>query len=81
MLFYYLVLCGNYGYVFSRDASSAGTSTTGAREGKMVTYVYDVGRNAATYTDKALATNEGFTLNYTGGSTTWKQVILTMVLL
>ena len=64
---------GNYGYVFSRDASSAVTSTTGARESQMVTYVYDVGRNAATYTDKALATNEGFTLNYTGGSTTWKQ--------
>ena len=64
---------GVYAYMFSRDASAAVTSTTGARANEVRTYAYNVGRNAASYSDKNLATNEGLTLSYTGGSTTWKQ--------
>jgi len=64
---------GYYAYAFNDDAVVAENMTTGARDFQAVTYVYDVGRNAATYAEKLLATNEGFTLNYTGGSTTWKQ--------
>jgi len=64
---------GYYAYVFARDLVTAVNTTTGNRDFQAVTYTYDVGRNAAVYTDKALATNEGFTLVYTGGSTTWKQ--------
>jgi len=64
---------GVYAYMFSRDASAAVTSTTGARANEVRTYTYNVGRTAASYADKNLAANEGLTLAYTGGSTTWKQ--------
>ena len=64
---------GYYAYVFSRDASAAVTSTTGARANEYITWVFDVGRNAGTYADKNLATNEGLVVTYTGGSTTFKQ--------
>jgi len=64
---------GYYAYVFSRDLTEAVNTTTGNRDFEAVTYTYDVGRAAATYADKALADNEGFTLVYTGGTTTWKQ--------
>jgi hypothetical protein len=64
---------GYYAYAFNNDAVVGEELTTGARSFQATTYVYDVGRNAASYTELALATNEGFTLNYTGGSTTWKQ--------
>jgi hypothetical protein len=64
---------GYYAYAFSLEGSSAVTSTTGNRDFQALTYSYDVGRANASYTDKALATNEGLTLVYTGGSTTWKQ--------
>ena len=64
---------GVYAYMFSRDASTAVTSTTGARANEYRTWVYDVGRNAASYSDKNLATNEGFVVSYTGGSVTFKQ--------
>jgi hypothetical protein len=64
---------GFYAYAYQLDAVGGTTSTSGARNNQFVTYTHDVGRNAATYTDKALATNEGFTIVYTGGTTTWKQ--------
>ena len=64
---------GYYAYAFNNDATPLDQYTTGARSNQAITYVFDVGRNDVTYTDLALATNEGFTLYYTGGSTTWKQ--------
>ena len=64
---------GVYAYLFNRDASAAVTSTTGARSNQYVTWAYDVGRNAASYSDKNLASNEGLTVTYTGGSVTFKQ--------
>ena len=64
---------GNYAYVFSRDASAAVTSTTGARTYEAITWTYDVGRNAASYSEKNLASNEGFVVAYTGGTATFKQ--------
>jgi hypothetical protein len=64
---------GYYAYAFNNDAIIGEESTTGARGYQATTYVYDVGRSAATYQDVALATNEGFVLVYTGGTTTWKQ--------
>jgi len=64
---------GYYAYAFNNDETPLDQYTTGAREYQAITYVFDVGRNAVTYTDKDLADNEGFTLYYTGGSTTWKQ--------
>jgi len=59
--------------MFSRDASDAVTSTTGARDAEVRTWAYDVGRNAGSYTDKTLATNEGLTVSFTGGTATFKQ--------
>ncbi len=64
---------GVYAYMFSRDASAAVTSTTGARANEYRTWVFDVGRNAGSYSDKNLATNEGLVVTYTGGSVTFKQ--------
>ena len=64
---------GIYAYMFSRDASAAVTATTGARTYEAITWTYDVGRNAASYSEKALASNEGFTVAYTGGTATFKQ--------
>ena len=64
---------GVYAYMFSRDASAAVTSTTGARTFEAITWTYDVGRNAASYSEKALASNEGFVVAYTGGTATFKQ--------
>jgi len=64
---------GVYAYMFSRDASDAVTSTTGARDAEVRTWAYDVGRNAGSYTDKTLATNEGLTVSFTGGTATFKQ--------
>jgi hypothetical protein len=64
---------GYYAYAFIRDGSAAVTSTAGARANEVRTYAYNVGRNAASYSDKPLASGEGLTLSYTGGSTTWKQ--------
>ena len=64
---------GVYAYMFSRDAVDEVTSTTGARSNQYITWAYDVGRNAASYSDKNLATNEGLTVTYTGGSVTFKQ--------
>jgi hypothetical protein len=64
---------GYYAYAFNNDAIIGEESTTGARGYQATTYVYDVGRTAATYADTALATDEGFVLVYTGGTTTWKQ--------
>jgi hypothetical protein len=64
---------GIYSYMFSRDASDAVTNTTGARAAEYRTWAYDVGRNAGSYSDKALATNEGITVSFTGGTAVFKQ--------
>jgi len=64
---------GVYAYMFSSEGTAASSVTVGARSNEVRTYAYNVGRNAASYSDKNLATNEGLTLSYTGGSTTWKQ--------
>jgi hypothetical protein len=64
---------GYYAYAFIRDGSAAVTSTAGARANEVRTYAYNVGRNAASYSDVNLASGEGLTLAYTGGTTTWKQ--------
>ena len=64
---------GVYAYMFSRDASAAVTSTTGARTFEAITWTYDVGRNAASYSEKNLATDEGLIVAYTGGTATFKQ--------
>ncbi len=64
---------GNYSYVFSRDASAAVTSTTGARSSEVRTHVFDVGRSAGSYADVALASNEGIVIKYDGGTKTFKQ--------
>ena len=62
---------GVYAYLFNRDASAA--VLTGARSNQYVTWAYDVGRNAATYSDKNLEDDEGIVVSYTGGSATFKQ--------
>jgi len=64
---------GIYAYVFARDASDAVSYTTGARDAQYITWAYDVGRNAGSYSDKNLATNEGLTVAYDGGTVTFKQ--------
>jgi hypothetical protein len=67
---------GNYGYVFSRDASAAVTSTSGARSTENRTYTFDVGRNAGSYSDKLLASGEGIIVAYDGGTTTLKHSLM-----
>jgi hypothetical protein len=66
---------GYYAYVFQFDGTTATTTsvTTGNRDAQAVTNIFDVGRNTPSYTDKNLATNEGFKISYTNGSTTFKQ--------
>jgi hypothetical protein len=64
---------GYYAYAFSRDGSDAVTATSGARLTENITYTFDTGKAAASYADTALATNEGITIAYTGGNTTFKQ--------
>jgi prefoldin subunit 5 len=66
---------GYYAYVFQFDGTTATTTsvTTGNRDAQVITNIFDVGRNTPAYTDKLLATNEGFTVSYTNGSTTFKQ--------
>ena len=66
---------GYYAYVFQFDGSTATTTsvTTGNRDAQTVTNAFDVGRNAASYTDKLLASGEGITVAYTNGTTTFKQ--------
>ena len=62
-----------YNYAFSRDASAAVTSTTGARSNEVWTWVYDVNRTAAAYQDVALGAAEGFKISYDGGNTIFDQ--------
>jgi hypothetical protein len=64
---------GNYAYVFSKDAVSAVTSTTGARANEVRTHVFNTGRAAGTYADLGLAANEGIVIKYDGGTLTFKQ--------
>ncbi len=64
---------GYYAYAFDRPTVTAVTSTSGARLAQNVTYAFDVNRQASTYADLALATNEGLTVAYDGGTTTFKQ--------
>ena len=64
---------GYYAYVFAFDGSSATSTTTGNRDAQVITNAFDVGRDAASYSDKLLATGEGFTVAYTNGTTTFKQ--------
>ena len=62
-----------YAYAFDRPVVTAVTATTGARTAENRTYAFDVGRNNGSYSDKLLATNEGITITYDGGNTTFKQ--------
>jgi hypothetical protein len=64
---------GYYAYAFIRDGSSAVTATVGARLTENRTYAFAVAKNAASYTDVALASNEGITVVYDGGNTIFKQ--------
>ena len=64
---------GYYAYTFVRDASAGSTTTTGDRTFEARTYAFDVGRNAASYSDKLLASGEGFKVSYTNGNVTFKQ--------
>jgi hypothetical protein len=64
---------GYYAYAFDRPVVTEVTSTSGARLSQNRTYAFDVGRNASTYSVVNLASNEGITVAYTGGSTTFKQ--------
>jgi hypothetical protein len=64
---------GYYAYAFQRDASSAVSSTAGARLTENRTSVFDTARTAGAYADVALAANEGITVVYDGGNTTFKQ--------
>jgi hypothetical protein len=64
---------GYYAYAFQRDGSDAVTATTGARLTENRTSVFDTARTAGAYADVALASNEGITVTYDGGNTTFKQ--------
>jgi hypothetical protein len=64
---------GYYAYAFAFDGSSATSTTTGNRDAQTVTNAFDVGRDAASYSDKLLAANEGLIVAYTNGTTTFKQ--------
>jgi hypothetical protein len=64
---------GYYAYAFQQDGSDAVTSTSGARLTENITYTFDTAKAAASYADTALASNEGITIAYTGGNTTFKQ--------
>ncbi len=64
---------GYYAYVFQFDGTTASSSTTGNRDNQVISYAFDTGKNNATYTDVLLASNEGITIAYTGGTTTFKQ--------
>jgi hypothetical protein len=64
---------GYYAYAFQQDGSDAVTSTSGARLTENITYTFDTAKAAASYADTALTTNEGITIAYTGGNTTFKQ--------
>jgi hypothetical protein len=64
---------GYYAYAFDRPAVTEVTSTSGARLNQNITYVFDVNRNASTYTPLDLGENEGIIVAYEGGSTTFKQ--------
>lgn len=64
---------GYYAYAFQLDAAAAVESTSGARLTENITYTFDTGKAAASYADTALAANEGITIAYTGGNTTFKQ--------
>ena len=67
------VHAGVYAYYLTEMQLAAVTSTTGARSNEYATWAYDVGRNAGSYSDKNLATNEGIIVSYTGGTATFKQ--------
>ena len=64
---------GNYGYVFSRDASAAATSTSGARANQVITYAFVTGMADNTFADKALASSEGLSITAAGGTTVFDQ--------
>jgi hypothetical protein len=64
---------GYYAYVFDLEGADAVNSTVGARLTENRTYAFAVAKNAASYTDVALATDEGITVVYDGGNTTFKQ--------
>jgi hypothetical protein len=64
---------GYYAYAFDLEGSDAVTSTSGARSTENITYTFDTAKAAASYADTALTTNEGITVAYTGGNTTFKQ--------
>ena len=64
---------GYYAYAFDRPTVTAVTATTGARTNEVRTYAYDVGRQASTYSDLSLASNEGLVVKYDGGTLTFKQ--------
>jgi hypothetical protein len=70
---------GNYGYVFSRDASAAVTSTSGARSNQVITYAFVTGMADNTFADKALASSEGLSITAAGGTTVFDQGDTTLV--
>ena len=54
--------------MFSRDASAAVTSTSGARSNEVRTYAFVTGMNNNSWSDKALASSEGLIITGAGGS-------------
>ena len=64
---------GYYAYMFNRPVTTEVTSTSGARLTENRTYTFDVNHTAGAYATPLLASNEGITITYDGGNTTWKQ--------